>query len=212
MKTLSVVCLFLFLSVNVFAQNENTSYLKPLSLNERNEIERNEIERNEIERNVNNSFVPPARSFIAFVGAGLSLPVIEKDFSDDFSAGLNVHGGAGYRLSENQTLRFGIQYNSFPGPGSLDLTITSLRGDLMFGSLTGSPTNIYGYGGIGVYFLDIGGFDETNFGFAGGVGLTFSISSSGSTYGYVETGLDYNVNDGSAKGFIPLKVGVLIIP
>lgn len=194
MKTLSVICALLFLSVNAFAQSENESYLKPLSLSERN------------------SPVPPARSFIAFVGAGLSLPVIEKDFSDDFSAGLNVHGGAGYRLSENQTLRFGIQYNSFSGPASLDLTITSLRGDLLFGSLTGSPTNIYGYGGIGVYFLDIGGFDETNFGFAGGVGFTFSISSSGSTYGYVEAGLDYNANEGSAKGFIPLKAGVLIIP
>lgn len=194
MKTLFAICAFLFLSVNAFAQSESESFLKPLSLNERN------------------FSLPPARTFIAFVGAGLSLPVIEKDFSDDFSAGLNVHGGAGYRLSENQTLRFGVQYNSFSGPSNLNLSITSLRGDLLFGSLTGSSTNIYGYGGIGIYFLDIGGFDETNFGFAGGVGFTFSISSSGSTYGYVEAGLDYNANDGSAKGFIPLKAGVLIIP
>lgn len=168
--------------------------LKPIKINDRDQVNQ------------------PARTFMAFLGAGISAPIIENDFSDDFSVGLNVHGGAGYRLSETQTLRFGVQYNNFSGPGSSSLSITSIRGDLMFGRLTGGSTNVYGYGGIGVYLLDIVGLSETNFGFAGGIGLTFNISSSGSTLGYVEAGLDYNANDGSAKGFIPIKAGILIIP
>src|SRR5690606_29931565 len=141
--------------------------LKPISLKDRNQTNQ------------------PARTFIAFVGAGISIPVIENDFGEVFSVGLNVHGGAGYRLSENQTLRFGIQYNNFSGPGSTSLTMTSLRGDLLFGRITGGSTNIYGYGGLGVYFVDFEGFSETNFGFAGGAGVTFNISSTGSTLGYV---------------------------
>jgi|GEM_PF-2823962 len=187
----------LILEKDIYEVNESSGeklLLQPISLKDRIQVNQ------------------PARTFIAFVGAGISAPIIENDFSDDFSVGLNVHGGAGYRLSETQTLRFGIQYNNFPGPGSSSLAITSIRGDLMFGRITGASTNIYGYGGMGVYLLDIAGFSETNFGFAGGIGLTFNISSTGSTLGYVETGLDYNVNDGSAKGFIPIKAGILIIP
>ncbi len=155
----------------------------------------------------------PYKTFIAFVGLGVSIPVIEGDFSDDFSSGLNVNGGAGYRLSDDKTLRFGLQYNKFSGKRNApDLTITSIRGDLVFGNMFAGATNFYGYGGIGVYFLDIAGFSETNFGFSAGAGATFRLTSTGSTFAFVEGSLDYNANDGSAKGFIPFKAGIIFVP
>lgn len=205
MKSLSVILMVILFSAAASAQDIR------LKLN--NESEQTELTELNLSPGDEAELTQPYKTFVAFVGLGVSVPVIEGDFSDDFSSGLNVHGGAGYRLSDDKTLRFGLQYNKFNGKRSNpDLTITSLRGDLVFGNMFAGSTNFYGYGGIGVYFLDIAGFSETNFGFSAGAGATFRLTSTGSTFAFVEGSLDYNANDGSAKGFIPLKAGIVIIP
>ena len=208
MKAVSVI-----LMVILFSAAANAQDLK-LRLNDQNKnYDQTQLYDLNLSPGDRSEINEPYKTFVAFVGLGVSVPVIDGDFSDDFSSGINVNGGAGYRLSDDKTLRFGLQYNKFNGKRSNpDLTITSLRGDLVFGNMFAGSTNFYGYGGIGVYFLDIAGFSETNFGFSGGAGATFRLSSSGSTFAFVEASLDYNANDGSAKGFIPLKAGIIIIP
>ena len=218
MKAFALLIITLFFSVNTFAQQAD---YKPLSKNPL--LNKISLELYNTKHSYEDNTYkyetpapPPTKSFMSFIGGGLSVPAVESDFGEFYNPGFNVTGGAGYRISPSQTIRFGVQYNNFPDDISIvdaALSITSLRGDFMLGRLMGGgPLNFYGFGGVGVSFLSAGSASETNLGFGVGAGMTFMVSPGGITLGFIEASLDYNTNDGYAKGYVPIKAGLIFIP
>ncbi len=158
-------------------------------------------------------------SIYVSVGTGLSIPMAESEFTDAFNLGFNLHGAGTVIMSRNFGLRGDLQYNRFPYDESNpdfsgSFTATTLKFDLLAGDFSGGSANPYAVFGAGAYFLSAssssGGLtissSETDFGIGIGGGVMFKVSPSMSLYG--ETQYNIIFNDGTAKGYLPLKFGL----
>jgi len=149
------------------------------------------------------------------LGAGISLPVIEDSFTD-FSLGPNFAASVGHLFSSSFGLELHSQYNSFEGG---DFNISSLLVQMRLGNFSKtSKVNPYATVGLGLYVLAAsyksGGLtisvSESNFGLRVGGGANFKVGKRVGIFG--ELSLDYNLNDGTAKGYVPIKLGVMFTP
>jgi opacity protein-like surface antigen len=153
------------------------------------------------------------------VGAGLSFPMSETSFTNAFNMGFNVHGSVTYPLASVTALRGDIQFNSFPydesDPSfSGKLTVTTIKADILFGKFSERNVVPYGVVGAGLYLLSssvtnnnvVISSSTTEFGLGLGGGVSFGVSSTANIY--IETQYNFIFNDGSAKGYLPLKAGV----
>jgi hypothetical protein len=161
------------------------------------------------------------RLFIS-VGTGISVPVSESAFTDAYNLGFNVHGSVTFPTSNSMlSVRGDIQYNNFPFDESSpyiggSFKVTTIKADLILGTFNTRGVAPYGVVGAGVYLLSASqtqnnvtvSVSETDFGLGIGGGISFGVSTTSNVY--IET--QYNIifnDDGAAKGYLPLKVGVM---
>jgi hypothetical protein len=146
------------------------------------------------------------------LGTGLAVPVSEKSFNDDFNPSYNFNFGAAYKLSGGNKLRFAAQFNNFPLERVSDeeLTITSIKLDYIIALDRGAGINPYAVLGAGIYMLNFAGASESNIGFGLGGGFTTRLGGSPNTNLFIEAQINYNANEGSAKMYLPVMVGLNI--
>lgn len=157
------------------------------------------------------------------VGSGLSVPMAESEFTDAYNLGFNVHGSATFPLSGSTPLsaRADIQYNHFPFDESNpnlggSFTATTIKADLIIGQFYTSGVSPYGVVGAGLYLISAKvtqnnvtvSSSETDFGLGLGGGVSFGVSSTANIYVETQYNFIFN-NNGKAKGYLPLKVGVM---
>ncbi|RPI14485.1 MAG: autotransporter outer membrane beta-barrel domain-containing protein [Ignavibacteriae bacterium] len=164
------------------------------------------------------------RFFLNF-GTGLSTPMSEEGFTNLYNMGFNLHGGAGLVFSSSVAGRLSLEHNRFPQSSnnlgqSGTFTITSIKADIMAGEVNNIKTvNPYGVAGIGAYILSVSVTEnnftrsesETNMGVGLGGGINFKVSPNMGIYTEAQYNIIFN-EDGAAKGFLPIKVGINYIP
>ena len=162
--------------------------------------------------------------FFLNLGAGLSVPVAESAFSDLYNLGFNVHVAGGMNFTPVIAGRLDLQLNKFSRKDVLfgqsgSLTITSLKADILAGDVSGfKSVNPYGIIGLGAYILSASETNgtvtisdsETDLGIGLGGGVNFNLSPTVGIY----TEIQYNLifNEGAAKGYLPIKVGISLLP
>ncbi len=160
--------------------------------------------------------------YFAQVGGGISFPFIETDFKNTANPGFNVHGSIVKLMSRFFAFSMQVQYNLFTNnksttTGTASLSVTTLTGNIMAGNFSEDyKIHAYGYAGLGMAFLSLSGEVENftvtsntrSIGIRGGGGAYYKLSDKIGMY--FETGLDYNFNSGTARGYIPLKIGAII--
>lgn len=165
------------------------------------------------------------KQLILNFGTGLSTPIAETGFTNLYSMGFNLNGGAGMIFNPNIAGRLELEMNRFPQSSndfgqSGNFTVTSLRADLLAGQVTNSRTvNPYGVAGIGAYMLTVSvtqdnittSATETDLGLALGGGIDFKLSPTVGIYTEAQYNIIFN-NGGAAKGYLPIKVGINYIP
>ena len=164
-------------------------------------------------------------SFVATVGGGISLPMAESDFTDSYNMGLNFHVSGGYKLNNSFIVRADAQYNRFTYKSSSGsnvsggFTVITGKIDLLAGNFNKKTKfHPYALAGTGSYFLSADVTDgiitisesETDFGAGFGAGFIVDVSKKAGIY--VESQYNFIFNDGTAKGYLPIKVGVFVTP
>ena len=162
-------------------------------------------------------------NIVTFVGGGLSFPMTESNFKDNYDYGFNVAVSVGYKLNKTYLVRGGMQYNRFPysdiGVATGSFTATVLNAEILVGAFNVKQKfHPYGVAGMGIYFisskLNIGGSEsksnDNDVGFGVGGGITIDLSK---TVGiYIESQYHFMINDLTAKGFLPLIAGLTFAP
>jgi opacity protein-like surface antigen len=163
--------------------------------------------------------------FFLNLGTGLSTPIAETGFTDLYGMGLNLHAAGGMAFSDIIAGRLGVEHNRFPQSDNLfyqsgNFTITSIKADAMIGDVMGvKKVNPYGVIGLGAYILNVSVTNnnitatgsETDLGLGLGGGINFKLSPTVGLYTEAQYNVIFN-DDGAAKGFLPLKVGISIFP
>jgi opacity protein-like surface antigen len=161
-----------------------------------------------------------SQNIFVSVGSGLSVPMAESGFTDAYNLGFNAHGSLTFPLSNNVSVRGDIQYNNFPYDESSpnfggNFTATTIKGDLIVGKFDSREVSPYGLAGAGLYIISASitqnnvsiSSSETDFGIGIGGGVNFGVSPKASIY--IETQYNFIFNDGTAKGYLPIKAGVM---
>jgi opacity protein-like surface antigen len=161
-----------------------------------------------------------SQNFMISVGAGLSVPMSESSFTDAYNLGFNVHGSMTFPLSNNISARGDLQYNNFPWDENSpniggSFKVTTIKADIIVGGQTPSNLSPYGLVGAGLYLLSSSvtqnnvtiSSSTTEFGMGLGGGVNFGVSSKASIY--VEAQYNFIFSDGGAKGYLPVKAGVM---
>lgn len=145
------------------------------------------------------------------LNAGISAPLIESDFSKDYNIAPAISVGFGLKLNNYLIIKANIGYNYFSAKGtqsSQGLSVFSYELCMNIGKFNSKNITPYGILGIGGYSLSITGISKTNLGFNLGFGITGSFKNIINPYG--EVLLNYNFNSGTAKGFLPVRLGVVL--
>lgn len=160
------------------------------------------------------------------VGGGLSIPSMESGFTDLYSPGYNLGANMTYNLTTDLGIRGGIRYSHFGI--KTDSWITeghfnsfAVKGDLIY-NLSNYRSEVVPYvkAGLGLYFLSnsakmnyLGYTIESSDSHAypgTQVGFGIKIKTSSKIGFFAEGELNYILNDGSAKGYMPVMVGIFI--
>jgi hypothetical protein len=145
------------------------------------------------------------------LSGGVSLPLIESDFSDGYNIAPTVSVGLEIKLNNYLIAKANYGYNYFSAKGtqsSQGLSIFSYELCMNIGNFNSKNITPYGILGIGGYTLSIRSISNTNLGFNLGCGLAGSFQNKINPYG--EILLNYNFNSGTAKGFLPVRFGVIL--
>lgn len=156
------------------------------------------------------------------IGTGLSVPMAESQFTDAYKLGFNVHASATFPLSsELLSARADMQYNNFPFDESNpnlggSFKVTTIKADVIIGRFNTAGVSPYAVVGAGLYLISANitsnnvttSRSETDFGLGLGGGVSFGVSSNANIYVETQYNFIFN-NDGAAKGYLPLKVGVM---
>lgn len=159
------------------------------------------------------------QKIVTSLGGGVSLPMAESDFSDSYDLGINAGINAGYLLNNNFVARVDVQYNKFSYKESSNssFTVITSKIDLLAGDFNRKKKfHPYGLIGTGTYFLNSeatsGGYtislSETDFGVGVGAGVIVDVSPKIGIF--AETQYNFIFNDGTAKGYLPVKAGIFI--
>jgi opacity protein-like surface antigen len=175
-----------------------------------------------------------------FINGGISLPISPESFSDYWSMGYNIGGGAGYRFLPNLSGSLSLGYNSmvFDEEGFLkdfglggyglavegaDATILMVTANVKFSLVPTAPLSPYLIGGIGFCNVNT---EDISFSYLGQIYV--EQGSSASTFGaIIGAGVDIPVSpivalflevdwglattEGDVTGYVPVKGGVLIL-
>lgn len=175
-----------------------------------------------------------------FINGGISLPISPESFSDYWSMGYNIGGGAGYRFLPNLSGSLSLGYNSmvFDEEGFLkdiglggyglavegaDATILMVTANVKFSLVPTAPLSPYLIGGIGFSNVSL---EDISFAFEGQTYVYDGTSES--TFGaIIGAGVDIPVSpivalflevdwglattEGDVTGYVPVKGGVLIL-
>lgn len=165
--------------------------------------------------------------YVIWGGGGLAIPINEKQLTDSFKTAFNLNFSVGYVFNERLQLRADYQYNRFKNKSNSNiifpeigiigkLTVNSYKLDFLMGSFRKCGCiQHYGLVGIGLYSVnitkkinnDVVSDSEVYLGFGGGFGFSFRII--GTIRLFMEGQYNYIFNDGTAKGYIPVKAGLL---
>lgn len=161
-----------------------------------------------------------SQNFLVSIGTGLSVPMSNSNFTDAYNLGFNIHGSMTFPLSPNISVRGDLQYNNFPLDESSanfggSFKATTIKADIIIGGLQGGRITPYGVIGAGAYLLSSSvtqnnvsvSRSDTEFGMGLGGGVNFSLT--GKTALYLETQYNFIFSDNSAKGYLPVKAGLL---
>ncbi|MCX6158923.1 MAG: hypothetical protein NTY74_13170 [Ignavibacteriae bacterium] len=164
--------------------------------------------------------------YIGTFGFGLSLPVTDSDFPDSYKSGFNINVSNGILLSENIGIRADLRYNYFKGKtvtyyyynyGTYTYTNSALSfGNLTFSGIFGdfkksSIIKPYGILGIGLDYMSAEGTGEVYFGYEVGGGINYEIGKKSGISLNLEAKYHGNTNEGYAKGFVPINLGITYI-
>ena len=175
-----------------------------------------------------------------FINGGISIPLSPEAFSDYWSMGYNIGGGAGYRFLPNLSGSLSLGYNSFAfneegflesvglsGYGvdvdGADATILMVTANVKFSLAPTAPLSPYLIGGIGFSNVTT---EDISFSYLGQIYA--EEGSSESTFGaIIGAGVDIPVSpivalflevdwglattEGDVTGYVPVKGGVLIL-
>ena len=163
------------------------------------------------------------KGFIASFGGGLSFPMNEPNFKDNYDYGLNICFMGGYKLNNLYLVRGGIHYNRFTyseiGNGTGSFKAVVMNAEILIGAFsTKHKYHPYGIFGTGIYFLSskltLNGINysptENDIGLSAGGGIILDLSKNIGVF--AEAQYNYMFNDGSVKGFLPFIVGLSFAP
>jgi hypothetical protein len=157
----------------------------------------------------------------AAIGVGVPVGDLDKGYKGSYDFTVD----AGYIFSNLYAARLDASYNKFTLDAAYSggsMNIVSIRGDFLIGNFKKrSNIILYGLGGFGVFFksseditkdnvLIQNGGSETDFGFAVGGGSALRYKNMAF---YTELLFNYSFKDKLAPAsFVPIKVGVMMIP
>jgi hypothetical protein len=163
------------------------------------------------------------KGFIATLGGGMSFPLNESAFKDNYDFGYHISGTGGYKINNTYIARSAIYYNNFPyielNNVSGNLKIVVLNFEFLAGAFkTKQKYHPYGVIGAGIYFLNsdltiLGSPSSTNenyLGLSAGGGIVLDLSKSLGVFAEVQ--YCHNFNRGANKGFLPFKAGFSFAP
>lgn len=145
-----------------------------------------------------------------YTDAGFTMPALDNDFTKTYLTGPTLSGGIGFILSKNIIAKAEIGYNHFYLKNNTvvsGLTIISYLINLNFGNFNSKGITPFGIAGIGAYTLNDFSSSQTNIGFDFGVGISGSYKNNLIPFGDIQ--LSYNMNSGLAKGYIPVRIGII---
>jgi hypothetical protein len=144
------------------------------------------------------------------MGLGISIPVIEPDFSKVYTPGPALTIAVSLKMNENIIAKAEFGYNHFylkENTNISGLDIESYNINLNIGKFNIKGLTPYGIVGMGAYTLSDFSSSQTNIGFNFGFGLSGSYKNKITPYGEIQ--LNYNLTSGFAKGFIPVRAGII---
>lgn len=145
-----------------------------------------------------------------FAGAGVSMPVTESHFYNSYSVAPSLTGGLGFKMSDNILAKVELGYNHFylKDNSSLSgLTIISYLINLNIGNFKSKHLTPYAIAGMGAFTLSDFLSTQTNIGFNLGAGISGSYQKS--FIPYAEIQFNYNMSSGIAKGYLPVRIGLI---
>jgi hypothetical protein len=157
--------------------------------------------------------------YIGTFSVGASIPKSDKEFSKYHGLGFNLNATSGILISNNVGLRLDVRYSSFPGKGtyywfgtpstvsSLNINFESIIGDFNKNSMV-KP---YGIFGIGADYVSQSSQGKVYLGFDVGIGVAIEIAKKNGISLSLESKYHGNNNEGYAKGFVPINIGITII-
>jgi hypothetical protein len=218
--------LLFFLSVVCFAQeSEDVIYLKNGSVIRGIIIEQVLNESIKIKTREGNIFVykydeiskiakeenteANSKSKIRYIGTfngGICVQIPADTWGTD-KMGYHINLSNGILFNDVVGLRLDVRYAGFD-----DISSTCLNAACIFGEFNKKElVKYYGIVGIGLDYLKYGSYGESNFGLDLGAGMNFEIVKNSGLSINFETKYHYNTNDGTAKGYMPISLGLTYI-
>lgn len=155
------------------------------------------------------------------LSAGVSIPLLEDDFKDNFNAGYNVSGKFGFDLNRYYKVRMGFQHSEFGSKiDSVNaLLITNIGAELVLNDVFNSQISFYPVIGISFYLLNQPDISETTFGVSAGAGVNYSLHQNRKIFLSLEAGVNYFFNNDEtikqfmpdAKSLIPVTLGITFL-
>lgn len=159
------------------------------------------------------------KGFVGTFGGGLSFPMSESTFKDNYDYGYNISITGGYKLNKMYMVRGGISFNRFPY-SEVDNRTGSFRTVVLNTEFLLGAFNIrqkyhpYAIAGTGLYFLNSklkdSGLEsiatENDIGFSVGGGIIIDLSRNFGLFAEVE--YNHFLSNWSAKGYMTTKAGI----
>ncbi|MCX6158922.1 MAG: hypothetical protein NTY74_13165 [Ignavibacteriae bacterium] len=144
--------------------------------------------------------------YIGTLSGGVTIQIPSKSWGDE-GVGFNVNLSNGLLFNNNFGMRLNLRYNGFKGLNDGNVTAGVMVGD--FGKYKRLKT--YGLIDLGVDYLNASGYSKVYLGIDIGGGINYELSPKSGLYLNVETKYHHNTNSGTAKGFVPINIGITYI-
>jgi len=144
------------------------------------------------------------------LGAGITVPAIEEDFSEVYTPGPSLTVALSLKMSNNIIAKAEFGYSHFYLKENTNITgldILSYNINLNISKFNIKGFTPYGIIGIGAYTLSDFSSSQTNIGFNFGIGISGSYKKKVIPYGEVR--MDYNLTSGFVKGYVPFRIGII---
>lgn len=185
------------------------------------------------------TFSQPRKAEV-FVSGGMAVPLTPQGFSDFWTAGYNISGGAGYRFSPNISGNASLNYSSMAfddeafltslGLSGLGLTVSGadvsiilVTANVKFSLVPKASISPYLTGGVGFFNISADnptvsyqGYTITGQGYSEGalsavVGAGVDIPVSPTVSVFLEVDWGMGFTEGDVTGYMPAKGGLLIL-